>query len=215
MVINHQHQFCYFAIPRTGSKATTKLLVSEYGSKEILGLHASWDDFQNIASEEEKKYLSFCAVRNPLDSIVSRYFKIKTDHTGRFSRGTFLKTGKPVPDAALERYRYITENNLSFAEYFRRYHNEVIRMARHEETIQNVSYIMRYEHLQQDLNKVLQILGLKPKPLPLHNVTAIRDSNFLQYYTPDIIPQVKKVATPLMHKLGYAFPESWANFSAL
>jgi hypothetical protein len=212
MVINHQHRFCYFAIPRTGSQATTKLLVEEFDSEVVLKMHTNYDEFIQEASEQEKTYFTFCAVRNPLDSLVSNYFKKKNDHNGRFSRGTFLRSGKPIAAHTLEEYRFITENNATFAEYFQHFYTAPYHVPRHESTVRQVDYVMHFEELQVDLNIVLAKLGLSPSPLPTHNTTQGRSSGFLEYYTPEIIPQAMTVTADIMKAWGYEFPASWRQY---
>ncbi|WP_020539503.1 sulfotransferase family 2 domain-containing protein [Lewinella cohaerens] len=212
MVINHRHRFCYFAIPRTGSQATTKLLVEEFGSEVILKMHMSYDEFQQQATEEEKAYFTFCAVRNPLDSLVSSYFKKKNDHNGRFSRGTFLRTGKSIAERAMNEYRFITENDATFAEYFQHFYTEPYHIPRHESTVSQVDFVMHFERLQIDINLVLEELNLSPSLLPTHNTTQERSSVFLEYYTPAIIPQAVAVTKDIMKAWGYDFPISWRAY---
>ncbi len=212
MVINHQHRFCYFAIPRTGSQATTKLLVDEFGSEVIMKMHTNYDEFQQQASEEEKTYFTFCAVRNPLDSLVSNYFKKKNDHNGRFSRGTFLRSGRKVAENALDKFQYIKENNASFAEYFHRFFTTPYHVERHESTARQVDFVMHFEQLQTDLDVVLTQLGLAPSPLPIYNTTKERRADYLSYYTPEIIPQAVAVTTDIMKAWGYDFPETWSKY---
>jgi hypothetical protein len=209
MVINHQYRFCYFAVPRTGSQATTKLLVDEFGSQEIMRMHTSFDEFQEQASEEEKQYFTFCTVRNPLDSLVSAYFKKKTDHRGRFSRGTFLRSGRPVSAMAMEKYRYITEQQATFAQYFEKFHVEPYRLPRHESTVRQVDYVMKFEDLDSDFAKFLQQFNLPLRSIPQVNKTKQRSAGFLSYYTPGIIPQAIAVTKDIMKEYGYSFPVAW------
>lgn len=209
MVINHQYRFCYFAIPRTGSQATTKVLIDEFGSQEIMRMHTSYDEFQEQASDDEKEYYTFCAVRNPLDSLVSAYFKKKTDHRGRFSRGTFLRTGRPVAELALEKYRFITEQQATFAEYFKKFHTTPYRLPRHESTVRQVDFVMKFEELEDDFAKFLKHFNLPLRSIPKVNKTKQRSADFLSYYTPEIIPQAMEVMKDIMANHGYSFPAEW------
>ncbi|MEM1319717.1 MAG: sulfotransferase family 2 domain-containing protein [Bacteroidota bacterium] len=208
MIINHQHRFCFFAIPRTASKSVAKLLIEAYGSQGILKRHSSYGEFIAQAKPEERDYFTFTTVRNPMDSVVSEYFKKKSDHRGRFSRGSY-RDGRPIAPAALRRYRFIVENDASFAEYFAEFYQEPYRLPRHEETAQKADVVMRYEQLEEDFEKLLKKLNLPLHPLPKINATAGKRGHFLDYYTPEIVPQALSVFTPLMQQWGYSFPEHW------
>lgn len=208
MIISHNHRFCFFAIPRTGSKAVSKALIEANYGEEKRPMHLSLAEFRATASQVEKGYYSFCTVRNPLDSVVSAYFKKKNDHNGRFSRGTF-KSGRPIAAAALEEYRFIQENNADFADYFLRFYHSPWRLPRHENTIQQADRVMRYERLATDLAAVLVELSLPDVPLPVYNVTAGKAKDFTSYYPPRTRARARSVFQPLMESWGYAFPEDW------
>ncbi|MEM6396380.1 MAG: sulfotransferase family 2 domain-containing protein [Bacteroidota bacterium] len=213
MIINHEHKFCFFAIPRTGSKSVSKVLVEQFGSEEILRMHAGYDEFMEQAKRHEKKYFTFATVRNPMDSVVSAYFKKKSDHNGRFSRGTF-KEGRPIGERAMAEYRFIVEQEADFATYFMHFYHEPYRLPRHERTAEAVDHLMRFETLEADFKSVLSKLGLPclqaqgrqaQVDLPNYNSTAGRATDYLSYYTPETHERAKKVFGPLMKKWGYAF----------
>ena len=204
MIINHKNQFCFFAIPRTASKAISKALIENIGSAERLRMHSSYDEFMAIASAKETNYFTFATVRNPMDSIVSAYFKKKNDHKGRFSRGTFQGTGRPVGEKAMKEYRFITENDADFATYFKEFYQEVYSIPKHEATIEKVDAIIRYEYLREDFTAVLKKLNLPDITIPLTNKTQEKEKHFMEYYSGNIFSQAQRVLGPLMKKWGYA-----------
>ena len=208
MIINHKYQFCYFAIPRTASKAISKVLVEEFGSEEVHRMHMSYGEFMEVAREEEKGYFKFASIRNPLDSVVSAYFKKKEDHRGRFSRGSFKK-GRKLAPRALEEYAFITEQDADFATYFQRFYQEPYSRPRHEETVRHMDAVIRFENLQMDFDRVLQQLNLPSTKIPEFNRTAAREREFLAYYKPEVQEQAKRVFSTIMSDWDYAFPESW------
>jgi hypothetical protein len=211
MIINHQHQFCFFAIPRTASKAVSAVLIEHYHSEEILRMHTSYDEFQSQAKSSEREYFSFTIIRNPLDSLVSAYHKIKSDHNNRFSRGTY-KDGRQLAPRALKAYRFIKERDASFAEYFLEFHQEPFRRPRHEATAQQVDRCLKFENLQDDFNDTMQTIGLEPLVIPIYNTTAGKRKDFASYYTPEIIPQAITVTQDIMSNWGYAYPQGWHTF---
>lgn len=212
MIINHKYQFVYFAIPRTGSKAISKVLVEKFDSQDVPPMHLGYEDFIKTATPAEKKYFKFSSIRNPLDSVVSAYFKKKSDHNGRFSRGTFKK-GKKIAPRAMEEYRFIVEQNADFPAYFEAFFQEPYHRPKHEVTIENMDAIIQFENLQTDFNAVLQKLGLPEYEIPVFNKTAEKDAEFLKYYSAGIRPLAMASFSSIMKKWNYQFPESWSNRS--
>lgn len=208
MIINHQYQFCFFAIPRTASKAVSAVLKEKFDSDEILKMHTSYEEFMNQASKAEQQYFTFTIIRNPLDSIVSAYHKIKSDHNKRFSRGAY-KDGRPIAKRAIEAYRFIAERDASFADYFAVFHQDEFRRPRHETTVQKVDYCLRFENLQEDFNATMNKIGLPSAKIPVYNATKGKSSEFLSYYNPAIIPQAIRVTATIMAEWGYSYPEHW------
>ena len=84
MIISHQYQYLFIEIPLTASWAIRHELCEYCGGKPILHKHATYPEFAASATSTELHYFVFAAVRNPLDKVVSRYYKLKTDHKGAF-----------------------------------------------------------------------------------------------------------------------------------
>ena len=208
MIINHQHQFCFFAVPRTASTAISTVLKEKLRSERIMKMHNSYTEFMDVAKAEEKQYFKFASIRNPMDSVVSAYFKKKTDHNGRFSRG-YYKNGRPIGAQALEEFAFISKDNASFQDYFCKFYTEPYHRPRHEETVRNMDAIIRFESLNEDFEKVMNQLKLPFYPVPQINSTSARDRDFIPFYTPEIIPQAKAVFGEIMKDWGYDFPEEW------
>ena len=208
MIISHRHRFCFFAIPRTGSTAVARALLRAGYGEEVKPQHISYEEFMTGQTRDVRSYFTFTIVRNPLDSVVSAYFKKKNDHNGRFSRGTF-KSGRPIAPRQLEAYRFIRDNDASFAEYFRKFHTAPYRLPRHEATAAAVDKVLRFERLAADLNETLAALNLPALAIPRTNPTAGRKSDFTQYYTPPIRSLAQRNFSDIMESWGYDFPESW------
>lgn len=209
MIINHEYKFCFFAIPRTASKAISKVLKEEMGSEEIHKMHTSYEEFQQLAAPAEKRYFTFATIRNPMDSVVSAYFKKKNDHNGRFSRGTF-KNGRPIGVRAMAEYRFIVDNDADFAAYFLEFYKDVYQIPRHEATVRSVQTILRYESLDTDFATLLAKKWNRPElKIPVFNQTAGKSRDFLSYYTPETRVRAKQVFGRLMGEWGYDFPEGW------
>lgn len=212
MIINHLHKFCFFALPRTASQAISRTLLEIPASERNGRMHKTYHEFYQTATPSEKQYYKFCSVRNPLDSLVSAYFKIKTDHNQRFSTGINKHGHRPISDLAKEKFRVVQHQNLDFAGYFKKFHSESYRLPQRESTVRQMDFVIRFENLQQDFDKVMQALKLKPVQISPYNKTGERGTEYLSYYKPEIIPQAIEIFREIMAVYKYSFPEEWNEY---
>lgn len=208
MIISHKYKICFFQIPRTGSTAIASLLIEHYNGIQKGRKHSSYEEFMRDAGSEEKNYFKFASIRNPLDSMVSKYFKIKSDHNRKFSRGTYIN-GEPTPKKAIEKFNFIQGNNASFEAFFMKYRNENFFKPHHEITLSKIDFNLRFDHLQDDFNHLTNMLNMPAGTIPKLNQTALRQKNFKMYYTSEIIPLAFESFAPIMEKYDFAFPEGW------
>ena len=238
MIISDEHRYVFIELPRTGSTAIRKELISQYDGRKILQKHSTYRDFLRVAGEEEKRYFVFSGIRNPLDDAVSHYFKLKTNHHGRFTdpdrrrfrlgnvgadvyrRSGLNRKGNPPRRRTLaervdnRRFDWIERRNADFPAFFRRYHwmpyDNWSRISH-----RHLDHVVRFEHIQEDFTRALELIGLEiRRPLPVTNKTDVKGDDFLRYYTPDIIPRAKFVYGPYMRKWGYELPPEWGNMGA-
>ena len=47
------------------------------------------------------------------------------------------------------------------------------------------------------------------RPLPVHNPTSLRRSDFASYYSAAAIRRSRRIMGPYMKEWGYRFPEEW------
>lgn len=85
MVISDKYTYVFIQTPRTASSAISEELRNHYSGRSLLRKHAPYLEFKRIATKQEKSYFVFSTIRNPMDEIVSLYFKLKTDHRGAYS----------------------------------------------------------------------------------------------------------------------------------
>lgn len=212
MIISDTHKYLFIEIPLTASYAVRQELCTSYGGVPILHKHAGFSEFLRIARPSQREYFVFATVRHPLDVAVSRYFKLKTDHKGGFSDPASADELR-VDYSDLDKFRFVQEQEASFAAYFRRYHKRpysgMINSSR-----RNINFVMRYESLQKDFSALLHRLGIdQVRPVPVVNVTRGRRKEWEAYYTADIIEQAKANFGPFMREWGYQFPASWGEYS--
>lgn len=210
MIISHSYKYVFVELPRTGSTAISRELRASYDGRPIASKHATYYDFLKIASAEEKRYFVFAGIRNPLDDVVSLYFKYKTDHRQQFSDP--VKVGrKRTSIYYLDNlaFRFVREKDADFPAFFKTFYRIPYNNWSHLSHKQ-FDFIIRFEHIQDDFARALERLGIQPKrPLPLANRTGGKSRDFWSYYTPDTIPHAKRIFGPFMKQWGYEFPQEW------
>ena len=212
VIISHKNKYLFVEIPFTGSTAISQELCELYEGEQILKKHSYYSDFLKNATPEERCYFVFYGIRNPLDEAVSKYYKLAPNQRGKFTDPEKLKKRNSIDQRRkTSLYKEIKKKNLDFETFFlNNYHqpyNNWSCFARG-----HCDYVIRFESLQEDFARVLQLLGLEPKrPLPVRNSTAERKKDFLSYYSPRLIPRAKRVFGPFMKQWGYEFPSEWGG----
>ena len=211
MVISHKYKYVFVEFYRTGSTAISAELCELYGGEKILCKHSRYHEFLKTATPEEKKYFVFSGMRNPMDTLATGYSKLKNDHKGRYTNPKeWRANGGLITNQNLKIFRDIKDNNMSFADYFKKYYklpydNWTSVAHRH------FDYIIFFENIQEDFAKVLKKLHIQQvRPLPVVNKTTGKE-NYLKYYTPDIRGRSIFIFGPFMQKWGYEFPKEWGN----
>lgn len=217
MVISDRHRYVFVQIPQTASTAVGSELCEFYGGREILEKHSSYHDFLRFATDEEKRYRVIACIRNPMDIVVSRYFRVLADQHPRYSKASPGDSHlKRLRDWLIHHerrtYRHVHQPGGSFPSYFRRfywwvYNSRVCMLPAH-------AYLIRFERLSEDFDRVLRELGLtKVRDLPVRNPTRSRGRDFSAYYPPDLRPRAVWVFGPFMERWGYQFPPEWGKVS--
>src|SRR6056297_762692 len=123
MIISHKYKYLFIEIPRTGSSAISQELQKYYDGISILRKHATYMEFEKIASAEEKQYFVFTGVRNPLDDAASIYLKLGNNHRGVFSNEKKrLKHGGYVTKRMLVKYNFVTRQGNDFNAFLKRFY---------------------------------------------------------------------------------------------
>jgi hypothetical protein len=211
MIISHKHKYLFIGTPRTGSTAISKELAKNYDGNSILRKHANYFEFEKIATEKEKKYFVFASVRNPVDDVVSIYTRLLTNHNSNFtSKRKLLKNGGWVTRRKIKQYKFVQNKNNTFKDFLKNFYR-LPYTSQININKPHCNYIIRFENLDEDFTKVLEILGIrKIRPLPIINKTEDKN-NYLEYYDEDIIEHAVKILGPFMLEWGYKFPEEWPN----
>ena len=110
-----------------------------------------------------------------------------------------------------KRHNYVKSRNASFSDYFLKYYKYPYmdwNILAHK----RFNHVIRFENLNDDFQKVLDLLGLESKrDLPLVNKTKGRDREFLSYFDEKSILRAKKVFGIYLKELNYEFPSEWGT----
>jgi hypothetical protein len=158
VIISHEYRYLFIEIPLTGSWAIRNELCQYYGGSPILHKHASLPEFRKIANKDERDYFAFATVRNPLDEVVSRYFKLRSNYKQVFSGPEAVKAN--LSDYSdLEKYSFLHATDATFADYFQKYHQHTFSGII-DFSASGLDYVIRFAHLQEDFAEVLRRLGI-------------------------------------------------------
>ena len=208
MVICHKYKYVFVELPNTATSAIHKELCEYYDGIPIFhptkGRHIHYQEFMRTAQPEERDYFAFSCIRNPLDVVVTNYFKHRTNHNGTFTDPKMWKrNGGWVTDHDLKKFRFIRETGADFPTYFERFYRFPPYDNWSRLSHQELDFVIRFENLQDDFAEVLELLGIEPqRPLPVRNQTSGRERDFWLYYIPEIRAQASGFPVHLL--LGMA-----------
>ncbi len=209
MIRSKKHSFVFVQNPMTGSSAVAKELVEHYDGEPILAKHAVLSTFYKTCKPEERDNFVFSAIRHPLDKIVSNYLKLKTDHNHRFTRPLNKNLLKAFFQRRDRRVFRKVQQGMSFGDYLKglKVYDDMSTLD-HDK----MDFIMRFETLSQDFERVLAELGIpQVRPLPKHNVTQGK-KGFLEYYdTEEIRRAAAKKVGPFLEGSPYELPKEWGE----
>jgi hypothetical protein len=210
MVISEAHRYVFVELPRTGSTAITRELHENYGGRNILHKHATYDEFLRSATDDQKQYFAFSGLRNPLDDAVSLYFKLLSDHKRAYSN---LKSAgwitRLVYAFRWRQFDFARDEKTDFSRFFLRFYRwpyDNWSCLSHAK----LDCILRFEHLAEDFARAVAGFGATlVRPLPVVNKTAERQMHFSRYYDEAAVARAKRVFAIYMAKWGYEFPAEW------
>ena len=182
MIVSHKYRYVFVELPNTGSTAISQELRDHYAGERVedtyphLHKHAYYHLFKKVAPPEAREYFVFSGIRDPMDEAVSAFFRYRTDHQHRYTSPPG-KRNKGVTARQLERYRFASDEGVTFADFFRRYYRlpyDNWSLLAHRD----FDAIIRFERLAQDFERVLGEIGIEPvRQLPQSNATAERGAD--------------------------------------
>ena len=209
MIISDRYRYVFIQTPMTGSSAVAKELVEKYEGRAILSKHAVYSTFLANANNEQRKYFVFSGVRHPLDKMVSNYQKMLNNHNERFTQKLNSDPRKAIFQIR-DRWKYRRVNRGWSYEQFLQHskiYDEVSSLDHSK-----LNYVMKFETLESDFEKVLTQLGIPlVRKLPRFNATDKKEG-YIEFYDSVKIRKlaVKKMG-PFLENSEYSFPEDWGT----
>jgi hypothetical protein len=212
MIISHKYKFLFIGLPFSASSAISKELHLEYDGEPYLRKHSLYHEFENVATKSELEYFVFSVLRNPMEIAVTVYEKMKANSKGNFTNtALFSENGGHITRQHRERFNYIKDNNSSFQQYFKKFHQKPYDNLS-SLTIDNCDFVIKYETIAEDYLLALKKAGVSnPKPLPVANKTVGKNNDLSAYYTKDIKEISIAVFGPFLEKYNYSFPDEWGE----
>jgi hypothetical protein len=217
MIVSHAHRYLFVQVPRTACTAIARELCERYGGKPVLRKHAHLAEYEAVVGALPRGTFVFGSIRHPLSALVGHYFKLRTDHQGRFSAslaGESPPPGEMGPsEDTLARYRFVQEEGADFPAYFRRFAPRLYDNPYHDGIRDRFDFVIRFEELQRDFRAAMAQVGLAvERDVPVVNRTGGKDDDdFWRYFEPELRERAVRAYGPYMRRTGYGFPASWGE----
>lgn len=220
MIVSHRHRYVFVELPLTGSTAIAKELVELYDGEPFLKKHSTYQDFLRAADPSWHDYFVFSGIRHPLDQVVSRYSKLRSDHKGKYSKlsNDAAPRAKGLHFLALQwvqsrRFAFVKAGGASFESFLFKFYRTPYSdwsVLSHKD----FNAVTRFESLAEDFDRTLRAIGIEPvRPLPQRNKTQDK-TEWQSHYTDDRArKRAVRVFGPFMKYWGYEFPRDWGQCS--
>lgn len=218
MIISDTHQYVFVEFPQTGCSAVARELMENYGGRRILYKHAQYHEFLKKATPAQRGYFVFSTIRHPMDVVVSKYFKYKSDHENykekKVVHGKFRRL--VMPGYEERRHDFIAKRDADFESFFLKFYNwpySAWSILDHHK----MDYLMRFENLSEDFEKAISKLNLDlVRPLPQYNRTSLKSGDFFAYYqSKEVRRRAVRLFGPYMEEWSYAFPDDWKEATSV
>jgi len=195
-----QYKFLFIHVPKTGGNSCQNIL-KDFSEDKIVKLANHQDGLERfevrsksydihkhstllnyrdeIGSRLLKELFKFSIIRNPWDMCVSFYF---SPHRGKieYERDGFKEFIQTIPPI---------RNYIRLENYF----DKALRRLtiRNKSLTSDIDFLMKFERLQEDFEKVCNIIGIPCSPLPRRNKS--QRENYTKYYDFELIKLVESI----------------------
>lgn len=156
-----------------------------------------------LDEEEAAGLLKFCAVRNPFDSLVSLYTKLRDQYVPLLENPDSFVHRAP---GFVDDIHFVRDH--SFSDWVLRKYKPLDDGNRHHlygPFIRGMDVVVHYEELQTAVNEVLERVGAEPVEIPTLNITEGREPDYRPYYSRRARRLVSRVFAADLERFGYAF----------
>lgn len=184
----HTMKFLWFRV----AKAGTRTLFDVFDQARI-ELDAEHPMLCHYPTDLYRGYFKFAFVRNPWDRLVSCWQnKVVESNHFRFSDNTLhtMQTFGNFVD-------FVAKQNIATC-------NNHIRLQQKLIDLNNIDFLGRFETFNDDLSKVIEIIGLKRVTINQKNISARRPA-YRDYYDTALKEKVAKIYAIDIHIFNYAF----------
>lgn len=225
-IVCRPHRLLFIMAPRTGCSTVGKVLVESFdgvfipaesvlddrGFARVPRKHTALRELLDhgfLTPDERRSLFVFTTVRNPFDSLVSLYSKLKHKHQSHLHDP---QSWIHQLEGFKEDIEYCQEH--TFTEWIeKKYKPAWLAKLRgrgkrgvYNRYTRDADFIMRFERLQADFERALSEVGLVQKPLlPAFNLTATRDKDYRTYYDQRSRRIVEYVFERELAHFGYQF----------
>jgi chondroitin 4-sulfotransferase 11 len=212
-MIHHRKKFIFIHIPKCGGSSITKQAFFKKRSQE--NAHKSISEYAK--TKDLTKFKQFSITRNPWDRIVSLYF-------------FWRNMNKKHPYYKWDKYavQFIHDKNLNFEEFvqaiysknskkffFKSYdfenhktkkeidHTKSQRSLLENNGLVNLTFIGRFENLQNDFDKICDIIKIPRSTLPHANKSPHK--HYSEYYNDRTREMIERKYKEDIKEFGYNF----------
>lgn len=219
-IISREHGYLFVLNPRTGCTAIANgVLLPKLGgewlpvedirssSGKLLApqKHTTVAQLRKadlIDEEQLRDLFVFVGVRNPFDSLVSLYEKIRQSYVRHFDNPGHWMHNNP---AQVKLMKIAAEDGFNAwirAKYPRSKARKPVMFQ--APFMEAADFFIRFEHLQEDFAAALAKLGLAPIEIPRINTTK-RARDHRPYYDRRSRRRIERVFAPTFERFGYGF----------
>ena len=194
-MINHDHKFIFIHNNRTGGTSVEYFFTQE---TEVANKHFFPLDWIKHFPKEWETYFKFSIVRNPWDKVLSQWALDKKRYGDKGFSKTFKEFVKYPQGFPLRPQLHFLSDPKCVS------YQDIVNYVE-----SNIDYIMKFEALEQDFDKLCNKLGVLNAGLPhKYSSTSIRQKTpYQEYYDDETRDIVARIYDIDIKYFGYRFTE--------
>tara|TARA_B100000700_G_C14943468_1_gene807953 strand:- start:266 stop:898 length:633 start_codon:yes stop_codon:yes gene_type:complete len=203
MFINEEEKYIFIHVPKAAGSAIhialkdhNRLVGKQRADPEPEIHHRTLEE---VLLQEDRylDFFTFSVVRNPWSRILSGYLDFVQNRGKNYSGKIILD--KPLLSEYLNFKDFVM--NFKDSKWNTDVHFKPQTLFTHSDK-KNVDFIMKFERLESDYEKLCQKLGIN-EPLQKHRTT--KHTHYSDYYDMEMIKEVEKYFSSDIEEYGYSF----------